>query len=242
MRRVARQATFVGLDRSMFEDERTHGVSVALGADRELTGSGAHLMADLCAVRIMAIAALYESNIDAMTIGPGEFSLLRGMTSIAQGSLRLDQQEIDIAGTVRAVTVRAADAVRQVFGLGKVLRFQAGLVASRANRCSGGRTQLLKANDLGDVSAAVNVGLRRAVTSLASMLIAFEQRGMRSIRKVFVPDFLVAGLANVCVGVLAAGRAGKRSRSLRSCFARLLLFFRRCRSNHATAQEECQHE
>jgi hypothetical protein len=72
------------------------------------------------------------------------------------------------------VTTGATDAIRQVFGLGEILRFQGRLVALRTDRCCLRRTQLLKANDLGGIAAAVNMGLRRTVTSLASVLVAFE--------------------------------------------------------------------
>ena len=109
----------------------------------------------------MAVAALDKSDIDAMAVRPGEFGLLRGMASVAQLSLRLHQQEVDVLGAVRAVTGGATDAIRQVFGLGEVLRFQAGLVALGADRRGLRRTQRLKANDLGEIAAAVNVGLRR---------------------------------------------------------------------------------
>src|SRR5208283_6038620 len=218
MRGVARQAAFVGLHRSVFEDERPHGVGVTFGADGELTGGSAHLVAHLCSVRIMTIAALYEPDIDAVPIRPGELGFLCSMAPIAQGGLRLHQQEIDIGGAVRTVTIRAADAIRQVFGLRKVCGFQAGLVTLRADRCGFDRTQLLKANDLGEVPAAVHVGLRRTVTALASMLVAFEQRRMRSISKVLVPNLLMARLANVSFGVLACSRAGQRGGCLRIRF------------------------
>jgi hypothetical protein len=61
-----------------------------------------------------------------------------------------------------------------MFRLGKILRFQRRLVALGADGCCLRRTQLLKANDLGGIAAAVNMGLRRTVTSLASVLVAFE--------------------------------------------------------------------
>ena len=125
MRRVAGQAAFIGLHRSVFKDERPHGVGVALGADRELTRGSAHLAAGLRPMRIMAVAALDESDIDAVTIRPGKFGLLGGMASIAQCRLWLFQHEVDILGAVRAVAGSAADAIRQVFRLGEVLRLQA---------------------------------------------------------------------------------------------------------------------
>lgn len=223
MRHMAVQATFLSLDRRVLEDERPYGVGVALGADGELTGGGAHLAAHLGPMGIMTVAALYEPDIDPMAVRPGELSPLRTVTSVAQLSLRFDEEEVDILGGVRTVTVGASDAAGEVFGVGKVLRFQAGLVTFRADRRRLRWTQLLKANDLGRVATTVNVRLPRSVTSLASMLVALEQRCMWCARKVLVPHFLVARLANFCVGVWAACRAGKRGGCLRARFTRVFL-------------------
>jgi hypothetical protein len=170
--RVAGEAALVSLHRSVFEDERPHGVSVALGADRELTRRGTHLMTHLCPVRIMTIAALYQPAIDAMAIRPGELGSLCGVASEAQISLGFYQQKIDILGPVGAMAGSATDAIGEVLGLGKVLRLQAGLVTLGADRRRLRRTQGLKANDLGDVAAAVNMSLPRTMTSLTSMLVA----------------------------------------------------------------------
>jgi hypothetical protein len=168
------QAAFVSLHRGMFEDERPHGVSVAFGANLELTGGSSHLVTGLGAVRIVTVAALDKSDIDAVAIGPGKFGLLRGVASVAQLCLRFHQQEVDVLGSVRTVAAGATDPIRQVFGLGEILRFRGRLVALRTDRCCLRRIQLLKANDLGGIAAAVNMGLRRTVTSLASVLVAFE--------------------------------------------------------------------
>ena len=133
MRRVARQASFVGLHRRMLEDERSHGVGVALGADRKLSGGRPHLVPGLRSVRIVAVTALDQSNIDPMAIGPREFGLLLRVAAIAQLGLRLHQQEINVGGFVRTMTTGAANAIGQVFGLGEVLGLQAGLVALGAD-------------------------------------------------------------------------------------------------------------
>ena len=73
----------------MLEDEGPHGVGVALSADRELASSGANLVTCLCPVRIVAVAALHESDVNAVAIRTREFSLLRSMTAEAEFSLRL---------------------------------------------------------------------------------------------------------------------------------------------------------
>jgi hypothetical protein len=101
------------------------------------------------------------------------------------------------------VTTGATDAIRQVFGLREILRFQTGLVTLRTDcGCLSG-TEGFEPNDLGDVTAAVNMGLSGTVTSLASVLISLQERSMWSSCKVFVPNFLVAGLANIGLGVLS---------------------------------------
>ena len=101
---MTRHATLVGLHRSVLEDERSHGVGVTLDADSKLTCGGPHLVSSLRAVRIMAVAALHESRIDAVAERPRELSLLRGMASEAQVGLLLHQHEIHVVGFVRAVT------------------------------------------------------------------------------------------------------------------------------------------
>jgi hypothetical protein len=241
MRRVTRQAAFIGLHRSVLENERPHFVSVAFGADRELTGGSSHLVTGLGPVRIVTVAALNESDIDTVPVRPGEFGLLRGMAPVAQLSLWFHQQEVDVLGSVGTVTVRACDAIGEVLGFGEVLGLQAGLVALGADRCRLRRTQLLKTNDLGDVSAAINMGLRRSVTGLASMLATLEQRRMRRTREMLVPDFLVAGLANVGVGILAICRTGKSGGRLRRGITRGFLGWN-CTAQAPSCQECSQNE
>ena len=116
------------------------------------------------------------------------------------------------------MTTGAADTVRKVFGLGKILRLQAGLMAFGADRRGLGWAQFLEADDLRDIAATINMGLCRTMTSLAPVLVTFEQRGMGSVGKVLVPYILVARLANVDGGVLVrrAARGCQRARRLRT--------------------------
>ena len=220
---VARKTALIGFHGSVLENERPHRVRVALGANRKLTGGDPHLVTGLGTMRIVAVAALDESDVDAMPVRPREFCLLRRMAAIAQSSLRFRQQKVDVRGAVGTVTGGTTDAIRQVLRVGKILRFQTGLVALRTDRRRLGRTQRFETNDLGGIAAALNVGLCRTMTSLAAMLIALEQRGVRRTGEVLVPDFLVAGLANLGVGVLAASRSGERSGCLRSRVTWVLL-------------------
>src|ERR1035438_6243322 len=210
MRSVAVETTLLGLYRSVLEHEWPHGVGVALGADCELPRRGPHLVAHLRPMRIVAVAALDESGIDAVSVGPREFSLLGGMAAKAQLRLLLHQQEVSVLRIVRTVTRRATDTICQVCGLGKILRLQAGLVALGTDGRRLRWTQRLKANDLRGIAAAVHVRLRWAVTALASMLVALQQCSVWSTGKVLVPHFLVAGLAHVRGGVLATSGAGQR--------------------------------
>ena len=210
MRRVAGHAALVRFHRRVFEYEGTHGVGVAFGANRELAGSGSDLMTRLRAVRIVAVTALHQSYINAVTIGPGELSLLRSVASKAKVGLRLHQHEIYVFGFVWAVAGGATDTVGKMGGFREVLGFETGLVTPGADGSGLRRRECLKADDFSYIPAAVNVRLTRAVAALASVLIAFEQCCVRSIRKVLVPDFLVAGLTDLGVSELAAGVARKR--------------------------------
>src|SRR5271169_609855 len=109
----------------MLENERPHGVGMTLGAHGELPGSGTHLMANLCAVRIMAVAALDESGIDTVPIWPRELGLFGSMAPETEFGLRLYEHEIDVGRFMRAVTRGTANSVGQVLRLGEVLRLQA---------------------------------------------------------------------------------------------------------------------
>src|SRR6516164_2269975 len=102
----------------MLEYKRAHGVGMALGAYRELPGSGANLVAGFGAVRIVAIAALNQPDIDAVTIGTGELRLPGSVTSVAQFRLRFHQHEVHVGGLMGAVAGGATDTVCQVLGLG----------------------------------------------------------------------------------------------------------------------------
>ena len=95
--RVTGETTFIRFHRRMLEDKRAHGIGVALGADGELAGGHADLSASLGSMRIVAVAALDEANIDAMPIRPRELRLLRRMAAVAQRGLRLHQHEVNVS-------------------------------------------------------------------------------------------------------------------------------------------------
>jgi len=86
--------------------------------------------------------------------------------------------------------------------LGEVLRLQARLVARRTDRSSLCRSQSLEADDLRDIATALDMRLRGAVAGLASVLVTLKQHRMRRAGKVFLPNLLVAGLADLGVSIL----------------------------------------
>lgn len=206
MRHMTVQATGFGLYRRVLKNEGSHGVGMALGADGELAGGGPYLITRLeGAVRIVAVAALNESDVNPMAERPGKFGFLRGMAAEAQLGLGLDQQEIHVLEVMWIVTGGAAQAVGQMYGGGEILRLQAGLVTFQADRRALRRAQGLEANDLGGIAAGRHVGLPGTVAVLTSMLFAFQQRRVRRAGKMLFPDVLVAGLANVVGGISACG-------------------------------------
>jgi len=77
----------------MFENERSHLVSVALGANRELTGGSSHLVTGLGAVRIVTVAAQNQPLVHTMVEGHAELGLLLQMAGIAKLRLSFYQQE-----------------------------------------------------------------------------------------------------------------------------------------------------
>jgi hypothetical protein len=73
------------------------------------------------------------------------------------------------------------------------------------------RAQGFEADDLRDIAPAVNVRLRRAVTSLASVLVALQQCRMRRVEEVLGPNFFVTGLADIIIGVDSARLPGREA-------------------------------
>jgi hypothetical protein len=158
----------------MLKNEGTHSIGVALGTDRELSGSGANLVSGLSTVGIVTVTALDQSDVDTVTVGPGKLGFLGRVAAEAQVRLRLHQHEIHICGLVRAVAGSATEAVRHVLRLREVLRFQTGLVTLRTDCCRLSGTQGFEPNDLGDITTAVDVRLSGTVTSLAPVLIPLQ--------------------------------------------------------------------
>ncbi len=107
---------------------------------------------------------------------------------------------------MRIVTAGATDAVGQMLRLREILRACVGLVAVQTDGRSLRRSELLEADDLSRVATAIDVRLRRAVAALAAVLIAFQQRRMRSSGEVLVPNLLMTRLADIGLGILTSAR------------------------------------
>ena len=107
---MAGRAAF-GLDGFVLENERTVFVDVALVANGVLSGGCAHLLGRYRAVRVMAIATLHESLVDAMVERHGELRLLLQMAGVAELGLGLDEQELGGLRVMRRMARRAADFV-----------------------------------------------------------------------------------------------------------------------------------
>ena len=221
MRRVAGEASLISFDRRVLEDEWPHRVGVTSGAYRKLSRGGADLVTSLGPMRVVTITALNQSHFHPMTIRPSKLSLLRRVAAEAKLGLRLHEHEIHIGGFVRIMAASAGYAAGKMLGLRKVLRLQAGLMAADADGSGLCGTQRFKADDFGNVAAAVDVRLSWSVTGLAPMLIALQQCRMRSACEMFLPEFLMASLADIVFCVLLAGCAGKCGRFLRRGATRL---------------------
>jgi len=111
VRCVARKAALIGFHRSVLENERPHRIRMALRANRKLPSGSSHLVTGLSAVRIVAVAALDESNVYPVPVRSRKFRLLRGMAAVAQGRLRFCQHKVHVGGAVGTVTRSTAHAI-----------------------------------------------------------------------------------------------------------------------------------
>src|SRR5690242_55222 len=99
----------VSLLRSVFKQERSNGLGVALAADGVLRGRGACLTAQRRAVLVVALGTAYQALVHAMVEGPREFGLLFGVAAVADLRLRSTQQRARLLGVVHRVAVEAGD-------------------------------------------------------------------------------------------------------------------------------------
>ena len=72
---------------NVLEDEGPHSFRVAIRTDGELAGSSAQLTTDKTPMRVMTVAALDQTYVDAMAVRAVELRFLRGMAAVAEKSL-----------------------------------------------------------------------------------------------------------------------------------------------------------
>ena len=71
-------------------------------------------------MRVMAVTALHQTFVDPVVIGLGKIRLGRGMASVAQLGLVLDQQVLCFLGVMGRVAVETADIAAGVRGFRKM--------------------------------------------------------------------------------------------------------------------------
>ena len=105
-------------------------------------GSGAQLPGLKSAMRIVAIAALHHSFVDAMMKRTIELLFGLQMAAVAELWLLLPHQELGFLGMVRGMAVDAAHIVLQVRGTGKIavlFSVAVAIQATLAGRLGGDR-------------------------------------------------------------------------------------------------------
>lgn len=124
--------TSLGFHRDMLVDERPLFVCVALVANLISTWQGADLTQVGSAVRIVAVAALDESFIDSVVIGPAEIRACRSMTAITKLGLFLNQQVLGFLTVMGRMAVEASDIAIGMGRLAEMSLFLAGSVTTEA--------------------------------------------------------------------------------------------------------------
>ena len=110
----------------------------------------------------------------------------------------------------------AVDAADIAIGMGRMAEVLLLFGASMATEAACARLlarKILKADDLADIAATVNVSGTWPVTILAAVFAFFQEREVARPLKVLVVDVVMAGLAGVCSDV----RIGRRMRSTLTC-------------------------
>lgn len=156
MRSVATGAT-LSLNRHMFVNKGTTGISVALYADRIPAGLGFDLAKGSCAVNVVAVAAMNESLIYAMVVRPGKLGLCRGMARIALRGLLLDEKMLWLPGVVGRVAVKTTHSVAGVGGAGEMPLFQVFAMTTETARTGFLARQTLETDDFGGIASARHV-------------------------------------------------------------------------------------
>ena len=225
----------LGLHWYMLVDERPLFVSVALVANLVSTWQRADLTQVGSAVRIVAVAALDESFIDSVVIGPAEIRARRGMTAVTKLGLFLNQQILRLLSEMGRVAVEASDVAIAMGRLAEVSLLLAGSMATEATCARLLARETLEADDLADVPAPIDVSGARPVTVLTTVLAFFQEREVARTFKVLVVNIVMAGLA----GVRSDVRTRRRIRStLARCRLHLLSVNRTVREKHPESEQK----
>ncbi len=120
--RVATGAA-LGLHRHMFVDKGTLLIDMALVANGVAAGQAPQLPDSSRTVRVVAVHALHEALVNSVMIWFGEICLGRGVASITQLGLFLDEKEFFFFSVMGRVAIEASDITAGVSGLGEVRLF-----------------------------------------------------------------------------------------------------------------------
>ena len=113
MRRVATSTAFL-FHRDVFECEGAHDFGMTVCANWKLPGCGSQLPTHETAMRIVAVAALDQPDIDTMAIGAAEFRFFLGMASITQQRLLIFEKVVRLGGMVGRMAGKTSDSIREV--------------------------------------------------------------------------------------------------------------------------------
>ena len=205
--RVASHATF-SLDYRVLEDERSTHIGMALDADHILIGSRSELRALERAVDVMAVAALDCAFQHRMVKRHIECALHIGVAGKAKRRLRQFQQGLL---ALRSVNAMAADAAQARLGVRRAIeiRMDSSVATLTGGVCLFGR-RFARQENLGDVSATLDVRLPRSVAALAGDAFAAVLQGklrMRIVRKVLA-DLCVTSDTGVGAHIAGCGSCG----------------------------------
>lgn len=206
--------TALDLHGSMFKDEGTALLAVALEADGVLCGGRAQLMLHVAAVRVMTIRALHETFVDAVMKWFHERGLFSLVARIAQPGILLGQQRFADLGAVNGMAGNAGHPSAIVLGALERLVILIVLVALETLRRNFVGLQCLESKNFGFVTAALDVRLAGAVTRFTGLSIGSFGLPMRSplnaFSCLFVTGLTLIGtyeLGSIC-GASGFGAAG----------------------------------
>lgn len=143
--------------RHMFKRKRPCGLGVTTGANSELARSRSELTPHKTSVGIVAVAALDQADVDAMTIGSFELSFLGCMASVAKNCLFALEQSASFGRVMRRMACDATHAVSQVHRAQEIHVLQAGFVTLKAALAGLFRRQFGKTNDLRLIASTFDV-------------------------------------------------------------------------------------